>query len=956
MTYSEMVTKLIDNIHLKQTVTKIKRYIDQIRNESGVENARRWVIELLQNARDVAFDNQKVKVKIIYDDINNIVTFSHNGRFFRTKDVLNIIHQVTSKDKDENSIGQFGTGFMSTYALSEKVRIDGIAHDDENPELYKKFTINIDRTNNDSDGIEQSIKDSIADFKKIDDNEELSVDRIDRDAYNTTFTYYLQNNNAKKNAKIGIDDLIFNIKFLFLFSEKIESIEINTISSNLNSCIVYSKESDDLIDNMVDICISTIKKTEKNKVEYYSVIYKKDFINDLTVALEVDEFDKKSVKKIENGTARLFVDFPLIGSEDYHIPFVVNCKKFKPNEERSIIYTSDNEASQSSTHNKNLINIAIELYKDLVNYLNDNGFHNIENAFYINKFKENRSTSKSFAIKNIFMSLLMFFYRLNMIDYDRENNKTCIQSRETRVLSGSIKNIKSIARILKNTNYVYFSLTKHNLYKALKTYIDTLNENIDFICDEAEYSSFITHDKVNGTNYILERSFSLYDLAYNAEKIVNSHLLDGVDYIKFLNDIYKVLKEDDDYFNDVVNDGLRIFPIEKYEEYSYKKSDDEFEIQWENESNSINLLPFHQLYFERIEDSELLAMAIPIMDEKCFTNKNLKFQKFDYSSCEEMFAAVLDRKFIINEEDVANERILTDNILKSYINNKMSTYATNDINNQIELVQEAAMRLASYIDMKSNYTSNYELAGFMSFIDEESINSLRSKRVIANMTRRLGECDKLLKEYNISSLKDLESIIKSKQNSSSDFEMFDDPSIIFENDAEREEWTRKVGEFGENKAYEIISDELESLRNTSDKNSEYYNKEIELIDENVNSKNQGYDFSILIYDKSLLNYENFDKNNINDERIKRKLVEVKCSTKTSIYNNIIHLSDSQFKYAIFKGDDYFVYKLLIDTKGSKNENDWEVVANYKYNNVLKAISSKKISVLHPTFKINTNES
>ena len=146
MTFSEMVTKLIEKIQLKRTVKKRKRYIDQIRNESGVENARRWVIELLQNARDVAFDGQKVKVKIVYDDINNIVTFSHNGRFFRTNDILNIIHQVTSKDKDENSIGQFGTGFMSTYTLSEKVRIDGIAHDDENPDLYKIFTVNIDRT------------------------------------------------------------------------------------------------------------------------------------------------------------------------------------------------------------------------------------------------------------------------------------------------------------------------------------------------------------------------------------------------------------------------------------------------------------------------------------------------------------------------------------------------------------------------------------------------------------------------------------------------------------------------------------------------------------------------------------------------------------------------------------------------------------------------------------------
>lgn len=106
----------------------------------------------------------------------------------------------------------------------------------------------------------------------------------------------------------------------------------------------------------------------------------------------------------------------------------------------------------------------------------------------------------------------------------------------------------------------------------------------------------------------------------------------------------------------------------------------------------------------------------------------------------------------------------------------------------------------------------------------------------------------------------------------------------------------------------------------------------------------------------MLNDESFDKNDIKDDRVKRKLVEVKCSTKTSIYNNIIHLSDSQFKNAMLKGDDYIVYKLLIDTKGSKNESDWEVVTNYKYNNILKAISNKKISILHPTFKINTNAS
>lgn len=945
MKFSEMVMKLIDNIQLKQTVTKIKRYIDQIRNESGVDSARRWVIELLQNARDVAFDNQKVKVKIVYDDTLNIVTFSHNGRFFRTKDILNIIHQVTSKDKDENSIGQFGTGFMSTYTLSERVKIDGIAHDDENPDLYKMFTVNIDRTKNDSDGIEKSIRDSINDFKRIDDNEELNVSNIDKEAYNTTFTYYLQNNVAKKNAKIGIEDLIYNIKYIFLFSERIDSIEICKVSNNEMSHILYSRESNIEIDFASNINVSTIKRTKDGGNEYFSVIYKKDDENDICVALEVDELNKKSVKKIESGTARIFIDFPLIGSENYHIPFVVNCKKFKPNEERSVIYTSDNESSPNSVENKKLINIAIDLYKDIVNYLNDNNYNNIENALYISEFKDDKGTSKSFAIKNIFMSLLMFFYRLNMIDYDKENNKTCILSKETRILSGSIQNIKKIAKILKNTDYVKFSLTKNNLYKVLKTYIDILNENIELILDDVEYSSFITYDKVSGKHFVLERSFSIYDLAFNSENIINNHLLDKINYVSFLQDIYDSIRDDKECFQYVISHDINIFPIEKYEEYgTYKVNNDILDF---DTSNHINLMPFSKIYIDKISDSDLLKIAIPIMGEKTFVNKNMKFQPFNYNNYENMFASVLDKNFNISYDDILKERELTDDILKNYINNKMNIYAINDINSQSEIAQESAMKLASYIDSASNYTSDYEKAGFISFTDEEAINSLRSKRVIANMTRRLSECDKLFKELNINNLEELKNIISGNNNLDDDLKVFDDPMITFEDNFEREMWMRRVGEYGEKQAYDIISSEIENLK------KENYNKEIELINENVNEKKQGYDFSILIYDKKLLKDEKFDKNDISDSRIKRKLVEVKCSTKTSIYNNTIRLSNSQFKNAMTNGDDYIIYKLLIDTKGSKEEKDWEVVANFKYSNLLNAINNKTLNIVYPTFTMDT---
>ena len=554
------------------------------------------------------------------------------------------------------------------------------------------------------------------------------------------------------------------------------------------------------------------------------------------------------------------------------------------------------------------------------------------------------------------MNLLVFLYNINMIDCD--GNKTNIMSKNTRVLSGSIKNINGMKKILKNTKWYNYSKSKDNLCRVLKTYIDTINANIELLSGNATYKPYIFFDSYTSEYSVLDRSYSLYGLACDAESIINGYLAKNIDYIMFLSELYKVLKDDKAYFDDVVNNDIKLFPVEKYDEYAGNNvNKDVLSLSFDDNTMQINLLPLHKLYFDRVKDTELLRIAIPLMNEKYYTSKNngLK-QQFGINNYECMFSNVLDKRFDISDEDFDNARILTDTLLKDYINNKMLTFVSNDINNQPQSVQEIAMLLASYIDSASNYTSNYGLAGFISFMDEEAMNSLRSKRVLANMTRRLGECDKLLKEYNIASLEDLETIIKNKQNSSTDFDMFDDPLISFENDDDREEWTRKVGEFGERKAYEIISSELESFKNVSDTSSEYYNKVIELIDENVNEKKEGYDFSILIYDKSLLDDKNFDKNDIKDERIKRKLVEVKCSTKTSIYNNIIHLSDSQFKNAMLKGDDYIVYKLLIDTRGSKNENDWKVVTNYKYNNILKAISSKKISILYPTFKINTNAS
>lgn len=141
MNYQALIEQNIETVYQTGIATKILQHMDRIRNVSDVSQARRWVMELFQNSRDAAYEDQPVKIRIELKE--NILSFSHNGRPFRVKDILSIINQVSSKTPGENLIGQFGTGFMTTYQLSEEVEVQAVLKDGQLP--YKPFSIHMDR-------------------------------------------------------------------------------------------------------------------------------------------------------------------------------------------------------------------------------------------------------------------------------------------------------------------------------------------------------------------------------------------------------------------------------------------------------------------------------------------------------------------------------------------------------------------------------------------------------------------------------------------------------------------------------------------------------------------------------------------------------------------------------------------------------------------------------------------
>ena len=149
--------------------TKILDLMDKLRLDANENAQRRWIWELLQNAKDVAFEDQHVEIEVNIDDLNETkrVSFNHNGKPFTVDNITFLIKQVSTKERnttENNEIpkttGKFGTGFLTTHLLSEKVIVSGILKD---PDLdYRKFVLPLDRSGRTPGQIMESVNNSIS--------------------------------------------------------------------------------------------------------------------------------------------------------------------------------------------------------------------------------------------------------------------------------------------------------------------------------------------------------------------------------------------------------------------------------------------------------------------------------------------------------------------------------------------------------------------------------------------------------------------------------------------------------------------------------------------------------------------------------------------------------------------------------------------------------------------------
>lgn len=332
-------------------------------------NHGRWAWELLQNAKDSVADEENRKVSIKLELSSGNITFKHNGRRFTEKDVRGIINQISSKeieeDEENKTTGKFGTGFLTTHILSKVIEIKGILETVDS--RFYKFEFPLDREGKTTKQLIPKIENAWTSFHNS--ATEISGD-YNGNRFNTSFSYKLDSDFQQEIAEKGINEFSKLIPYVLTFIPIIEKVRI--IDNVKGQDIQYkTSQHSDFLEP-----ITCIERTVDGEIDNIFIL---NTSNDrVSIATEVEKIENGYEIKDISTIPKLFCDFPLIGSEHFNFPMIINSFFFNPLTERDGIWLKGDIDSEV-IENKELILDALELYKELINEISVNNFFHFFN-------------------------------------------------------------------------------------------------------------------------------------------------------------------------------------------------------------------------------------------------------------------------------------------------------------------------------------------------------------------------------------------------------------------------------------------------------------------------------------------------------------------------------------------------------------------------------------------------
>lgn len=332
---------------LKQHADKMIRAFESFNNLSS----NRAVWELVQNACDLTTECEVVI------DYKNGFSFTHNGKPFTTKSFISLIKQVSGKYGEESDIpevGKYGTGFLTTHTFGRKFRINSILEAGNTFFEIKDFLI--DRSPKEWKVLSENIriqKENV--YQLIQIGETLSDPEI-----KTTFTFLPETDQERNYISESSKDLADYIPIVLTINDRLKKVKIilNDTETSFERVEKIKVEND----KGIELYKTTVSKNGTVKI-LYSII---ETDNQIEVILPINE--DFELFQFSERVARLFLYYPLIGSEDFGLNFVINCNQFSPTEPRDGIHLKSNkdQVKEQEEANQKIIEKASQLIFDFL--------------------------------------------------------------------------------------------------------------------------------------------------------------------------------------------------------------------------------------------------------------------------------------------------------------------------------------------------------------------------------------------------------------------------------------------------------------------------------------------------------------------------------------------------------------------------------------------------------------
>ena len=370
-------------------------------NVDSVEKKKGWIWELVLNAiKSVNSDkNQPVQMSLLVS--KDCIKFKHNGPPFTRDSLVAQMYMHNPKNPEEEV-----TSFALTHALSKVVEVDAYVKSPEEKLGRMKFTLYRDGSSEET--LIQEIEQTEKSLK--------FEDSIDESTY---YTFKINDKNQEA-ANLGIEEYLQNISRVFIFNSQLQSAAIvikdepEFVNSKINKHTMFTREPNKRTDNNIQaVCI----KENENKHKFIVTSINEESF-EISGAIEINE-----ANEIIGEVNPVFQKVPILGFQEFLLPFTINCNNFVLSKDKTNIDIKDNI-------NKNILENSLKLYTNIVDYCCTN---NIQNMYMLlNRLKYDISKSKTddslkeWYINNILIPLRNYIITKDIVPTNRGMKKIYI--------------------------------------------------------------------------------------------------------------------------------------------------------------------------------------------------------------------------------------------------------------------------------------------------------------------------------------------------------------------------------------------------------------------------------------------------------------------------------------------------------------------------------------------------